>query len=210
MRVIKLERKADMKILQLAFIIFISGLIGYSTNVLAIRALFRPYEPKKIGPFIIQGLIPKRRGDLAKTVGEVVANDLINHEDFLDQFISPEDEQKIIYYLTDRIQQEVTEKTWALPKIIQDKINRSIAEKLQREGPEIFMEIKSVAENQLMEKVDIGAMIEGEINKMDVAELEAMTIHVANKELRSIEWLGLIMGLAIGLIQGFITIYLLK
>ncbi len=198
-----------MKILQLAFIVFISGLIGYSTNVFAIRALFRPYEPKKIGPLTIQGLIPKRRGDMAKTVGEVVANDLINHEDFLDQFISPQDEQKFIHYLTSRIQQEITEKTWALPTIIQEKINHSVADKLHREGPELFLEIKSVAENQLRENVDIGAMIEGEINKMDMAELEAMTIHVANKELRSIEWLGLVMGLVIGLIQGLVTIYLL-
>ena len=54
----------------------VGALIGWITNILAIKLLFRPLKPIKIPftPFVILGLIPKRRSELAKVIGEVVAH----------------------------------------------------------------------------------------------------------------------------------------
>ncbi|HEY5595990.1 MAG TPA: DUF445 family protein, partial [Candidatus Bipolaricaulota bacterium] len=61
----------------------ISALIGYVTNWVAIRMLFRPYEEKRLWgvrvPFT-PGLIPKRRGDLARSIGRSVSRYLLTHE----------------------------------------------------------------------------------------------------------------------------------
>ncbi|NPV27094.1 MAG: DUF445 family protein [Firmicutes bacterium] len=46
----------------------ISALIGWLTNVIAIRLLFRPVEPIKL-PLLnyeLQGLIPRRQAEIAK------------------------------------------------------------------------------------------------------------------------------------------------
>lgn len=54
--------------LRILFMAIIGGLIGYITNVVAIKMLFKPYEPIKI-PLTnieIMGLIPKRRAEIAK------------------------------------------------------------------------------------------------------------------------------------------------
>ncbi|TCS83594.1 DUF445 family protein [Tepidibacillus fermentans] len=61
--------------IQLFLSIFIGAVIGAITNELAIRMLFRPYHPWKIGnwqlPFT-PGLIPKRRKEIAEQLGIMV------------------------------------------------------------------------------------------------------------------------------------------
>ncbi|WP_138159721.1 DUF445 domain-containing protein [Peptoniphilus catoniae] len=76
-----------MNIFRLLFIALISGLIGYITNVLAIRRLFRPYKKVKIGPIYFQGLIAKRKEDIAKSVADTVTRDLVDREDLIGQLI---------------------------------------------------------------------------------------------------------------------------
>lgn len=61
----------------------VGAIIGGSTNALAIRMLFRPYEAKYIGKWRLPftpGLIPKRREELAKQVGLLVVNHLLTPE----------------------------------------------------------------------------------------------------------------------------------
>ncbi|WP_222599407.1 DUF445 family protein [Aquibacillus kalidii] len=63
--------------------IIIGAIIGGVTNSLAIKMLFRPYEPKFIGNWKIPftpGLIPKRREELAKQLGKMVVEHLITAE----------------------------------------------------------------------------------------------------------------------------------
>jgi uncharacterized membrane protein YheB (UPF0754 family) len=53
----------------------LGAVIGYFTNWLAVKMLFRPYYPKKIGKLTLPftpGIIPKRKQALAQAVGKVV------------------------------------------------------------------------------------------------------------------------------------------
>lgn len=59
------------------------GIIGYFTNWLAIKMMFRPHQPKYL--FGIQlpftpGLIPKERGRIAEAVGSSISENLMNKE----------------------------------------------------------------------------------------------------------------------------------
>lgn len=61
----------------------VGSIIGYFTNWLAIRMLFRPHEEKRILgiklPFT-PGMIPKERGRMAKSVGDTVEDYLLTPE----------------------------------------------------------------------------------------------------------------------------------
>jgi uncharacterized membrane protein YheB (UPF0754 family) len=63
--------------------VFIGAIIGYITNYIAIKMLFRPYKAKKIGKITIipQGIIPKEKPNLAKNVANVVKEHLLDKDE---------------------------------------------------------------------------------------------------------------------------------
>lgn len=70
-------------IISAGFMVFVGALIGGVTNFIAIKMLFRPYQPvylfgKRL-PFT-PGLIPKRRGELAFQLGKMVVEHLVTPE----------------------------------------------------------------------------------------------------------------------------------
>lgn len=61
----------------------IGGLIGLITNGIAIRMLFRPFYPVKIGKYTLPftpGLIPKEQPRLAKAIGKVIGDKLLDKD----------------------------------------------------------------------------------------------------------------------------------
>jgi uncharacterized membrane protein YheB (UPF0754 family) len=52
--------------------------VGYATNWLALKLIFEPAEPKKIGPWTIHGLFHKRQQAVAQQYAELVSADIIN------------------------------------------------------------------------------------------------------------------------------------
>ena len=61
----------------------IGGLIGWITNWLAVKMIFRPVKPRRILFFRVQGLIGRRQQELAKAIGNVVGNHLVEHKDVI-------------------------------------------------------------------------------------------------------------------------------
>jgi uncharacterized membrane protein YheB (UPF0754 family) len=56
----------------------ISGvIIGYVTNWLGILMIFEPVEPRKIGPFRIQGLFLRRQPEVADVYSKIIADDIV-------------------------------------------------------------------------------------------------------------------------------------
>lgn len=67
----------------------IGAIIGYVTNYIAVRMLFRPYKQKRIGKLKIPftpGIIPKRQPQIAKAVGKAVGENLFTEEDIKKSF----------------------------------------------------------------------------------------------------------------------------
>lgn len=61
----------------------VGGVIGYITNDLAIRMLFRPRKAVYIGKFHVPftpGLIPSQQGRIAQSIGDVISSQLLNEE----------------------------------------------------------------------------------------------------------------------------------
>lgn len=61
----------------------LGGVIGYATNDLAIRMLFRPHSPKQLFGIHIPftpGIIPKEKGRIANAMGNAISENLMNQE----------------------------------------------------------------------------------------------------------------------------------
>lgn len=79
----------------------LGAVIGYFTNWLAVKMLFRPYYPKKIGKWRLPftpGIIPKRQPALAKAVGRAVGEELFTKEDLSNALTSDAAKEKIADY----------------------------------------------------------------------------------------------------------------
>ncbi|MGH7630945.1 MAG: DUF445 family protein [Gemmatimonadales bacterium] len=72
-----------------AITIGVGAISGGITNAVAIWMLFHPYEPTGIGPFRLQGAIPKNKDRLAKSIGKTVAERLLTREDLAARLSAP-------------------------------------------------------------------------------------------------------------------------
>ena len=75
---------------------FVGALIGYVTNALAIKMLFRPLTAKRflgIRLPLTPGIIPRRRQELAESIGRMVSRELLT-EDTVKSQLSSKDFQK--------------------------------------------------------------------------------------------------------------------
>lgn len=80
---VKLQFNTRGGIMKLIIPVMVGAVIGYVTNWLAIKMLFRPHEEKRIFGFHIPftpGLIPKERSRIAKSIGETVGGYLLSPE----------------------------------------------------------------------------------------------------------------------------------
>ncbi len=69
----------------------VGAIIGYVTNFIAIKMLFHPYKPWKIGKFTVPmtpGVVPRRKYAISHAVGQAIENDLISRDDLKDLLIS--------------------------------------------------------------------------------------------------------------------------
>lgn len=81
----------------------VGAIIGLITNGIALRMLFRPFHAVKIGKFTLPftpGLIPKEKPRIAKSIGEVVADQLVNAEVLEKGMLNPEVDKKIDNFIT--------------------------------------------------------------------------------------------------------------
>lgn len=82
----------------------IGAVIGYFTNYLAVKMLFRPYYPKKLGKWTLPftpGIIPKRQPQLAKAIGKAVGEELFTGEDLKNTLTSEGTKAKVAEAVVD-------------------------------------------------------------------------------------------------------------
>lgn len=185
----------------------VGGVIGWVTNILAIKLMFRPINPIKI-PLInleIVGLIPKRKNEIAQNIGEVVAKELLSIDDIIKNAITEEDKVIFSQLVKNKIRNLVAGKMDFVPAPFRMMVQGPIDNIIEEEVDGALKEMESEAVNHIKDKVDIKEMVEEKINELDLQELERIIINVAKKELKHIEVLGFILGAAIGIVQGLVV-----
>ena len=185
----------------------VGGVIGWVTNILAIKLMFRPINPIKIPILNIEilGLIPKRKNEIAANIGEVVAKELLSIDDIIKNAITEEDKVIFSQLVKNKIRNLVAGKMDFVPAPFRIMVQGPINNIIEEEVDEALKEMESEAVNHIKDKVDIKEMVEEKINELDLQELERIIINVAKKELKHIEVLGFILGAAIGIVQGLVV-----
>lgn len=193
-------------------LIVIGSMIGWITNYIAIKMLFRPYREINLIFFKIQGLIPKRRHEIGITLADTIQNELISLEDITKKLenadLDIEMEKVIDSILEKKLASEITTR---FPMIAMF-LNESALNKIKDAVKESIMENKEQIIEMLFEtlekNVDFKEIIVEKVDAFSLEELERIIFSLAKKELKHIEIIGAILGGIIGVVQFVITVFI--
>lgn len=197
-------------IIKILILAVIGGLIGYITNVIAIKLIFRPINPIKIPILNIEiiGLIPKRKVEIATNIGTIIEDQFLSVDEIIDDMITHKDKQDIIDYIKVKINLMLNEKMTLIPSTIRSLAQNYISEIIEEEIREAIDDVSEEIISKAKSRINIKEIVENKINELDLYELESIILQIVKKELKHIEILGFILGLFIGVIQGIITIFI--
>ncbi|MCG8672079.1 MAG: DUF445 family protein, partial [Pseudomonadales bacterium] len=83
--------------------------VGYLTNWVAIKLMFRPLEPKRIGPFLLQGLFIKRKNQVASDYSETLTVSILNARTIAEYILQSEQDTPINNLLRFHIKEAIDE-----------------------------------------------------------------------------------------------------
>ncbi len=185
----------------------VGAAIGWITNYIAIKMLFRPYRPVRILFWTLQGLLPRRRREFAQSIARTVERDLLTAED-ITQFI-------------DEVEWE-EEVEWAVAQTVEARLRDSRIHRFLNTpivgliGQEVVRQVKRIISRAVITKVhehkaglvekfqgslQLKKVVSERVEGFDMEKLEAVLMALIAKELTYIETVGAVLGFCIGLVQ---------
>ena len=197
--------------MKLVIMVIISAAIGWITNWVAIKMLFRPHNEINLGLFKIQGLIPKRRAEIGIGIADVIQNELISIKDVIANIDREEFSKRLNDLIDDVLEKnlktKVKEKFPVMQMFFSDKMAKDVSNTIKGIVIENQEKIFEIFSNYAEENIDFSTIIKDKISNFSLDKLEEIINGLAKKELKHIEVIGAILGAFIGLVQYFITLF---
>ena len=192
-------------LIKLVLIVGIGAGIGWITNYVAIKMLFRPYKEINFGLFKIQGLLPKRKHEIGESIAEIIQSELVSLKDIVSSMDKDKLEEKmseaIDKILAVKLQREITKNfpmiAMFLSSDMLDKIKVIIKNSILENKDKII----SMFSDYLEENVDFKGIIVRNVDAFSLEKLEEITYSLAKKEFKHIEVVGAVLGAIIGFAQ---------
>lgn len=188
----------------------VTALIGWLTNWVAIQMLFRPRKPFGVGPWKVQGLIPRRQEEIADRIAEIVQQELLGKH-FLRQQVDQlrleeHAERAVIRMVRGRIAPQIRR----VP-LVGRRMEPMIVQHVERITVNVILEELDRLQNDVLEQAEkqqqIREIVRAKIRSFELETLEELVLRLAAKEFRQIELLGAVLGFIVGLAQiGLLTL----
>ena len=198
--------KREITVMRITWIIMpvLGGLIGWLTNVVAIKMLFWPKKPIRIPltSFEFIGLLPKRRSELAASIGQAIDENLLPIDEVLAHIDNNDYQKHLVDAVTYYVDQRLIE---ILPRILPQSMKTLIRDYLkdiiQRESEQIIGQVAVSTMEKVKQTACLGTLVEEKIQSFDLDQLEELIKGISSTELKHIELLGAVLGFFIGIIQ---------
>jgi len=181
----------------------VGGVIGYVTNWIAVKMIFRPIRPVNVLGIKVQGLVGRRQRDLAESIGRVVGKHLLSHDDVVEAFTKIDFEKILGQVLESGLGPKIAQLRglpliggFLTPERIDD-IKQSLVRGILERREVILEHLEDAVENGL----DVAAIVTRKVADFSVEKVESIILEVARRELRAIEVLGGVLGVLIGVGQ---------
>jgi len=186
--------------------------IGWLTNYVAIKLLFRPHTPKSVMGVKFQGLIPKRRKEIARSIAHAIERELLTSEDLagvLGGIDWKRELEKTVEEMVDHRFGSETLRSVPVVGLVSENLRYHLKYLLTKEIIKQFDKKKDGLVNKFKERVDVKDLIVTKIDRLDTERFEGLLTEFIARELKHLEYLGGAMGLIIGVAQSVLLYFLM-
>jgi len=182
----------------------IGAFIGWITNWLAIKMLFRPRKPIKILFVTFHGIFPKNKPRIAEKLGTIVQRDLINFSDIKGRLQDADAlnhfKEEIALRVDNAIRERI-EKSALLDAIVPDQLIQSVHKTIVTEIERNLPNVIDTSITKIEQSLDIQVLVRNKVANFSDEKLEQLLLDITSKEFRFIEVIGAVLGFMIGIIQ---------
>ncbi|MCT4579838.1 MAG: hypothetical protein N4A35_00350 [Flavobacteriales bacterium] len=191
--------------LQFLSIPLVSGIVGWGTNVLALKMTFYPLEFWGIKPFLgWQGIIPSKAEKMAKISVNLWTTKLVNVRELFAQ-LEPAQVAEEMRPQFDRISKEIMDEVMEKqsPDIwrrIPESVKRMTYARISRDMPDVVSEIMTDVKDNIEEVFNIEEMVVQRLTS-DKQLMVEMFLNCGKEEFKFIERSGFYFGFLFGIAQ---------
>lgn len=178
--------------------------VGYITNFLALRLVFEPHAPINFGLFQLQGLLHKRKNEVAERFASVMADDVLSPENMLVTVTEGSSKDRMFGLVEHRIGvvfEEYKRDPMTAMLMPPERITRAkeeLLEQMQTRKPEPDGLIHSFVDKA----VALRAQLSSKLQALDAESFEA----VLRPAFRADEWKLFVTGAVLGTIAGVLQL----
>ena len=189
----------------------LAALIGWGTNVLAVKMLFHPKKPINLGFMTISGVIPRRQKAMADAIAQIFEEELLSLKDLLFLIESVDIEGHGSQLVDEGIDRFVVRMKAKIPMagmFLTGPLLADLKAQAKEEFIKVLPDLKEHIKSHMNEHLSIQDFIADKIRAFSPDKLEHLVMKVAKKELSTVERLGGVLGFLVGLIQVLLMCYI--
>lgn len=187
----------------------IGAAIGWLTNYVAIKLLFRPHVPFNVLGWRVQGVIPKRRKEIARSIARTIEKELLSSEDLARALSGLNWEREIERTVEEVVEHRFSSRFLQLPVVgmVSQGLKSQVKYILTREIISHLDRKKGALAAKVKENIDVKDLLVTKIDQLDLMRFERLLTDFIARELKHLEYLGGVMGFLIGVFQSLITYF---
>ncbi len=190
---------------QLALIPFVSAAVGYITNLMALKMMFKPMEFIGIPPYLgWQGIVPRKAAVMAGIAVDTMTTKLIKPEEIFERLdphrVAAELEEPMRMMADDIVYDVMAEHQPTLWATLPDLAKQRVVKRVQRDSPALIAEIMDKVRYNLDEMFDVKDMVITSLMR-DKELLNRIFLDVGEPEFKFIARSGAYFGFLFGMVQ---------
>lgn len=177
--------------------------IGWLTNYVAIKLLFKPHRRIEVFGLNIQGVIPKRRKEISRSIARAIEKELLSSDDLARVLSGLNWESEIEKTVEEAVEHRFSSKMTSIPVIglVSDNIKNQIKYYITKELLRQIDRKKGSFTEKFKNNINIEELMVSKIDRLDLKRFEGLLTDFISNELKHLEWLGGLMGFFIGVAQ---------
>ncbi len=183
-------------------------LVGYATNWLALKMIFEPQEPKKIGPWSWQGLFLKRQDEVAKEYAAVFAGQVLKPENIMASLLRGPASDLLFSIVEKHLSEAVdgvpgrskTILKWVVGNEKYETMKQAVVNRIVVQLPASISTLYEYTE----EALDLETTLRDNLQQLSSSEFEKILRPIFQED----EWILILVGAVLGALAGFAQLVL--